>query len=219
MEPNLARPVKPRRPYDASRRQEQARANRAAVLAAARRQFLEQGYAATTVAAVADEAGVSVETVYKAFANKPGLLKSLVDVAIVGDDEPVAMMDREFVQRNIAEPDPRRKLVGYTEHFAVTASRVAPLMLLVRQAAASDPGAEAVWDQLQRERLTGMTAFGAHLHAGKHLRRGVTADEARDVLWTYTSPELWDLLVRQRGWSPTRFSKWQAAALIAALLP
>jgi AcrR family transcriptional regulator len=218
MEPKLARPVKPRRAYDASRRQVQARANRAAVLAAARRRFLEHGYAATTLAAVAADATVSVETIYKAFGNKPGLLKSVVDVAIVGDDEPVPMMEREFVQRNIAEPDPRRKLTMYAEHFAVTGARSMPMALVVRQAAASDPAAAAVWQQLQTERLTGMTAFGEHLHAGRHLRRGVTAEEARDVLWTYTSPELWDLLVNERGWPPARFSKWQAAALIAALL-
>jgi AcrR family transcriptional regulator len=219
MEPNVTGPVKPRRPYDASRRRVQARANRAAVLAAARRRFLDDGYAATTLGAVAAEAGVSVETIYKAFGNKPGLLKAVVDVAIVGDDEPVPMMDREFVQRNIAEPDPRVKLEMYSEHFAVTAARSMPMALVVRDAAATDPAASAVWEQLQTERLTGMTAFGAHLHGGRHLRRGVTAEEARDVLWTYTSAELWDLLVIQRGWPPARFATWQAAALIAALLP
>jgi AcrR family transcriptional regulator len=221
MEPKLDRPVKPpsRRRYDASRRQEQARANRAAVLAAARRRFLANGYAATTLAAVAADADVSVETIYKAFGNKPGLLKSVVDVAIVGDDEPVPLMDREFVQRNMAEPDGRRKLEMYAEHFQERAARSMPLSLLARDAAASDPGAAAVWEQLQTERLTGMAHFAAHLHAGRHLRRGVTAAEARDVLWAYTSPELWDILVVRRGWTPARFATWQARALIAALLP
>jgi len=215
----MSGPVKPRRAYDASRRRVQARANRAAVLAAARRLFLERGYAATTIGDVAGEAGVSAPTVYKVFANKPGLLKAVVDVAIVGDDEPVPLMEREFVQRNMAEPDPRTKLTMYAEHFRTTAERSMPLAMVVREAAASDPAAAEVWEQLQRERLTGMTAFAAHLKAGRHLRRGVTADEARDLLWTYTSPDLYDLLVHQRGWSRTRFATFQAAALIAALLP
>jgi AcrR family transcriptional regulator len=218
MEPKLARPVKPRRPYDASRRQEQARANRAALQAAARRQFLEVGYAATTVGAVAHEAGVSVETVYKAFGNKPGLLKSVIDVSIVGDDEPIPLMERESVQRNIAEPDPRRKLTMYAEQFTGRAPRVVPLLLLVRQAAASDAGAAAVWDELQRERLTGMTAFARHLDEGGHLRVGVSVEQARDVLWTYNSAEVYDLLVLQRGWSRTRFATWMGVSLIAALL-
>jgi AcrR family transcriptional regulator len=219
MEPNLRDPVKPRRPYDSSRRQAQARQNRAAVLDAARRQFLERGYAATTIADVADEAGVSAQTVYKVFANKAGLLKAVIDVAIVGDDEPVPLMEREFVQRNIAEPDPRRKLAQYARHFRVTAARSMPLANVARQAAAADPSAAAVYAQLQRERLTGMGAFAAHLAAGKHLRRGLSADDARDVLWTYTSTEVYDLLVFQRGWSPARFERWQGEALIAALLP
>ena len=133
--------VKPRRRYDSSRRQEQARENRRAVLAAARRMFLEQGYAATTVGAIASEAGVSVETVYKAFGNKPGLVKAVADVAIVGDDEPVPMLQRERVRRIQAEPDPRRKLAMYGEHLAESAPRRVPVELLVRAAAASDPGA------------------------------------------------------------------------------
>ena len=107
------------------RRQEQARQNRRAVLDAAQRLFVEQGYAATTVAEIAAAAGVSVETVYKAFGNKPGLVKAVFDVVVVGDDDDVPMMQREFVQRNIAEPDPRRKLKDYGDHLAELAPRSA----------------------------------------------------------------------------------------------
>src|SRR4051795_10024314 len=107
-----------RRPYESSRRQSQARQTRAAVRDAAERLFLERGYAATTMAAVAEAANVSVETVYKAFGNKPGLVKGVFDVAVVGDDEPVPMMQRDFVRRNEAERDPRRKLSGFGIHVA-----------------------------------------------------------------------------------------------------
>ena len=214
----MPRAVKPPRRYDASRRREQARATRRAVLDVARDLFLEQGYARTTIAAVAAGAGVSVETVYKAFGNKPGLVKAVFDVAVVGDDEPVPMLQREFVQRNLAEPDPRRKLEAYGEHLAVTAPRVGPIQLVVKEAAATDPGAAAVWEQLQEERLTGMTAFARSLHEGGHLREGVSLEEARDVLWAHISVELWELLVRLRGWSDERYGRWVAHQLIAALL-
>lgn len=207
----------PRR-YDASGRQAQARQNRRAVLDAAHRLFLERGFAATTVAAVATGAGVSVETVYKAFTNKPGLVKAVFDVLVVGDDEDVPMLQREFVQRNLAEPDPQRKLEAYGDHLAVTAPRISPFLLVVRAAAGSDAGASDVWEQLQAERLTGMAVFAQHLHDGGFLRDGISKSEARDVLWTHSSVELWDLLVGQRGWSNPRFGRWIGHQLVAALL-
>src|SRR4051812_49175105 len=175
--------VNPRRAYDASRRQEQARHNRAAILDAARERFLELGYAGTTMTAVAADAGVSVETVYKAFANKAGLVKAVFDVAIVGDDEPIPLMEREFVARNRAEPDPRRKLAAYGRHLAATIPRAGPIQLVVRAAAGTDAGAADVWSQLQAERLTGMSAFAQHLDEGGYLRAGTSRATARDVLW------------------------------------
>jgi len=211
-------PVNPRRSYDASGRQAQARQSRLAVLRAARRLFLDRGYAATTMAAVAASAGVSVETVYKAFGNKAGLVKAVFDSDIVGDDEPVPFMEREFVQRNMAEPDPRRKLEAYGEHLAEALPRAGPIQLVVRAAAAADPAAAAVWAQLQRERLTGMTAFADHLDRDGHLRPGLTADDARDILWVHNSVELWDLLVNERGWTAGRYGRWVGEQLIAALL-
>ncbi len=210
--------VKPQRSYDATGRREQARRTRLAVLEAARRLFLETGYAATTIAAVADSAGVSVETIYKAFDNKPGLVKAIFDVAVVGDDEPVPMMQREFVRRNMAEPDPRKKLAEYGEHVGVISPRTCPILLVVRDAAAADPGAAGVWAKLQSERLTGMTMFAQHLAAGGHLRADISIEEARDVLWTHNSVELWDLLVNQRGWATEAFGHWVGQQLIAALL-
>jgi AcrR family transcriptional regulator len=215
----MSDPVKPRRRYDSRRRREQAAGTRAAVLAAARRLFVERGYAATTVAAIATEAGVSVETVYKAFGNKPGLVKSVFDVAIAGDDEPVPLVQRERIRRIQEEKDGRRKLTLYGEHLAETAPRSVPVQLLVREAAATDPGAAEVWRQMAAERLTGMTKFASDLHDRGHLRPALSVEEARDVLWTYNSAEIYDLLVLQRGWEPERYGRWVADALAAALLP
>jgi AcrR family transcriptional regulator len=215
----MNRPVNRVRSYDSRRRQEQARQNRARILDAARAHFLTHGYQGTTVSAVAVDAGVSVETVYKAFANKAGLLKAVFDVTLAGDDEPVPMMDREEIRRNQAEPDPHKKLQMYAEFYAERAARAVPFEVLARDAAAGDPAAAAIWSQMTQERLTGMTHFARHLHDGAHLRRRVTVDEARDVLWTFSSPQLWELLVMHRGWTPDRFAAWMGQMLIAALLP
>jgi AcrR family transcriptional regulator len=208
----------PKRAYDSSRRQARAAEAQAAILRAARDAFLTDGYAATTVPGVAKAASVSVETVYKAFGNKAGLVKAVFDVAIVGDDEPIPLMQRELIAQIEAESDPRKKFERYGAHLAEIASRTQPIVLVVRAAAVTDEGAAAVWDQLQAERLMGMTAFAGHLHDAGCLRDGVSKIEARDVLWTYNSVEVWDLLVNQRGWATKRYGRFVAQQLIAALV-
>jgi len=214
----MARTVKGSRTYNSARRQDQARQTRAAVLEAASHAFLARGYTATTVPAVAAEAGVSVETVYKAFGNKAGLLKAVFDVAIVGDDEPIPLRQRDMVARIQAEPDGAEKLRIYCTAYVKRAARAVPVQLLVRQAAASDGGAAGVLEQLHHERLTGMAAFAEHLGNAKVLRRGVTTADARDVLWLFTSPEVYERLVIERGWTPRRFGAWLTQQLVAALL-
>src|SRR5713101_6355034 len=106
-------PVNRRRPYDSTGRQAHARQNRAAILDAARHLFLDHGYAASTMATIAAEAGVSVETIYKVFGNKPGLLQALFDVAVSGDDQAIPMLDREVLEHLWVEPDPAKKLRLY----------------------------------------------------------------------------------------------------------
>jgi AcrR family transcriptional regulator len=214
----MPRSVKGRRTYDSSGRQEQARRTRAAVLAAASSAFLERGYAATTVGAIAEAAQVSVETVYKAFGNKAGLLKAMFDVAIVGDDEPVSLQQREMVAHIEAEPDGRRKLAIYGTAYAIRAARAVPVQLLVRDAAASDKAVGNVLQQLKAERLAGMTAFSNHLEAAGVLRQGLTAADALDVLWLFTSPEVYEKLVIERGWIPERLGAWMAEQLASALV-
>jgi AcrR family transcriptional regulator len=215
----MSGPVKARRPYDSSNRRQQATRNRRAVLAAAHRQFLELGFAAATMPSIAAEAGVSVQTVYKIFGNKTRLAKSVFDVAIAGDDEPATLLEREALGRVRDEADPRHRFELYGAFLAEVAPRHVPVQLVIREAAASDPDASAVWRQLQEERLRGMTMFAGELHAQGNLRAGVSKVEARDVLWTYNSAEVYELLVIERGWSPARYGRWIAAALIAALLP
>jgi AcrR family transcriptional regulator len=211
--------VKPVRRYDSTRRRELAEGTRWAMLEAARLLFLERGFAGATMPDIASEAGVSVQTVYKAFGNKPALAKAVFDVAIAGDDEPVPMVQRESLQRVRDEPDPRKMIELYGEHLAAVAPRHVPIQLVILSAAATDPEAGKVWRQLQEERLRGMSMFARSLHSKGHLRRGLSATEARDVLWVYNSAELFQLLVIERGWSAKRYGRWVAAALTAALLP
>jgi AcrR family transcriptional regulator len=200
-------PVKARRTYDATRRREAARHSRRTVLDAAQRLFLELGFAATTMVDVADAAGVSTKNIYKVFGNKVGLAKAVFDVAIAGDDDAVPMVERASLMKVRAEPDPRRKMMLYGEHLAAVAPRHVPFQLVILDAAANDSEAAKVWNQLQAERLRGMAMFANSLAADGHLRDDVTATEARDILWTYNSAELYRLLVIERRWSAKRYGR------------
>jgi AcrR family transcriptional regulator len=207
-----------RRTYDSSRRQEQARQARARVLAAARHRFLAEGYRATALPAVAADAGVSVESIYKAFRNKAGVLKAVFDIAVAGDDEPVAIMDRSWVAAINAEPDIARKLRLYSDHLVASMPRTAPILLLARAAATLDADVAVVWQQLQDERLVGMTAFAGHLAGTGLLGVELTQDDVRDVLWTFNSVSIYELLVLERGWAPDRYGRFVADALTGALI-
>ncbi len=207
-----------RRSYDASRRREFAAQSRARVLDAARRHFTEQGYGATTIAAIASDADVSLQSITKNFGNKPGLVRALFETALVGDDDATPLADRSWITAIHAEPDPGAKLRMFAETLAGILPRTAPIQLLIREAAA-DPGLDAVWQQIKFGRLMGMTDMADNLAAGDHLRSGVTVEHARDILWTYSAPEIYELLVIERGHSPQDYAEFIASGTIAALLP
>jgi AcrR family transcriptional regulator len=210
------RPGVKRRTYDASRRRDAAATRQAAVIAAAERQFLAGGYAATTIATVAADAGVSVDTIYKVFGGKPGLVRALWHRALEGVG-PIAA-ERRSDDLQAREPDPRMIIRGWGAFTAEIAPRATPLLLLIRAAAGTDLEARALLDELDAERLARMTANARRLRDNGHLRAGVTLAAAADVLWTYSSPELCELLVLRRGWSPERYGEFIADAMIAALL-
>jgi hypothetical protein len=159
---------------------------------------------------------VSVETVYKTFATKAGVLKALFDVSVAGDDDPIPMAQREIIQKVLDAPEATRKIAIYAEHLASTMPRSAPVQLLARDGAASSADAAAVWKQVRDETLTAMKMFAADLGKTGQLR--VSAAVARDVLWTYHAPELYELLVLERGWSAARYGEFITAALTDALL-
>jgi len=214
----LSEPVKPNRRYDTTRRQQQARENRGRILAAGRELFLAKGYAEAAMPEIAQAAGVSVQTVYKAFANKATLLKAVFDVSVAGDDEPTPMAERDVIGNIRATPDAAAKITLYAAHLAEGAPRHAPLQLLARDAAGADRMAAAVWAQMRAEVLTAMTHFAADLLATGQVRPGLAADDVRDVLWTYHAPELYELLVLERGWSADRYGRFLTEAMTNAVL-
>jgi AcrR family transcriptional regulator len=209
--------VKPKRRYDSSGRQAQARRNRQAILDAAQQQFLDRGYAATTIAAVAAQAGVSVETIYKAFGGKPGLVRAIYDRGLVGR-QPVPAYQRADELRE-RETDPRTIMRNWGRIASEVHSMVSPIERLVRAAAANDPDMAALLQAHNDRREARARHHARFLRERGYLRQGITLGQATDILWTCTSDELYDLLVTQRRWSPPRFARFLGDYMIAALLP
>jgi AcrR family transcriptional regulator len=216
----MADTVKNRRSYDNRGRTEQARHNRQRILAAAHELLLAQGYRATTMADIARAAGVSVETVYKAFKTKATLVKAAYDLALVGDDDPIPLVERPEYQALFADPDPVSKLRRYAGIARMVSERIGPLIAVLVAGARSggDPDLEALAATTDQERLIGATAFVTHLGATGGLRPGLDPDRARDTVWALISPDVYRLLVLDRAWSHDDYEQWLADTLIAALL-
>ncbi|MFI9760786.1 TetR/AcrR family transcriptional regulator [Streptomyces sp. NPDC051963] len=206
----------PRRSYNSEGRREAARRNRAAVLTACRELLFREGYHATTVRAVAERAGVSAETVYKSFGGKPGMVKALWDITLAGDDEPVPMADRPQLQEILRTGELGAKLRLYAAYARGIHERIAPLFALLTQAG---PDVGEVLETGERERLTGVTAFVAHLDEVGAL--GPEADPAHlaDALWALAGPQLYTQFTAGRGWSADTYEEWLAATLTATLPP
>jgi TetR/AcrR family transcriptional regulator, regulator of autoinduction and epiphytic fitness len=207
-----------KRRYESAYRQEQAQQTRRAILNAAATLFVEPGYAATPLTAIAAAAGVAIQTVYKTFGSKQALLSALVDVTVAGDDEPVALADRQFVAEIRAETDARTKLRRYARHLAETHARQAQVILALAAAATADPDAAAIWRKNLDDRRNGMAGFAADLASTGELRPDHTVETAADVLWLAMDVRNYDWLVRQRGWSPERFQHWYVDTVAATLL-
>lgn len=203
--------VKAPRPYDASRRRERAENTRRRILAAARELFVCNGYAGTSMSAVARLAGVNVDTVYTTLGTKVALLRHLVEAAISGTDVPVTADERAYVQEMGAEPDPARKLELYAAAIRAIHQRLVPLFLVLRDAAAVDPEIRALWASIADRRAANMHRLAQDLAATGGLRPDLDVAQVADVVWATNAPEFYDLLVGQRGWSPDRFETWLGA--------
>src|SRR5918911_403403 len=209
--------VKRRRRYDSSSRRAQALRNRAEILNAAERQFLERGYAATTVASIAREAGVSAETVYKAFGGKAELVGAIYERGLIGRRQS-SVYERSDAMRE-HETNAQKILRYWAGLIAELGPDVSPIRLLMRSAAEVDPDLANVLEKSDKERLERMRHNARFLARRGYLRVGVTPAEAADVLWMCTSAEFFELLVQRRGWSLRRFERFVRELLVAALLP
>jgi AcrR family transcriptional regulator len=205
-----------KRNYDSSRRKEQANQTRRAILRAAHDLFVRQGYGRTTIADIAAAAGVSAETIYAAFKNKPTLLHRVWDVTIGGDDEDVAFHERPEVQAIRAEPDLGKRLMLHARFATATARRITPFLLAVEAAAAVDDKAAAMLAEMGRQRFAGMGVMAAEAAATGQL--AVTEQECREVVWSMTDGVLWHRLVVERGWSDERFADWLGRTWVAMLV-
>jgi AcrR family transcriptional regulator len=212
--------VKSSRRYESRRRREQAEQTRRDIVEAASRLFLSRGYTVTTMAAIAAEAGVVVETVYRAFDGKAALFRAVVEAALAGGigrtERPVE--ERPAIAAVIAEPDPARQVELYAATQPGIHRRAGPLLRALRDARGLDPELRRIWDEMEAWRRKGQGRFAEMLATRGALRPGVSAASAGDIVWTLCSLAVHDLLVLERRWSTRRYGEWLAAVLKRELL-
>jgi AcrR family transcriptional regulator len=209
--------TKVKRSYDGSRRREQARARRLAVVLAARDLFERDGFRATTLAAIAARADISVEGLYKVFGSKAALAKAVFDVVVAGDDEPGPVAQRPEAAAVLAEPDLGTKLRLFAEGLAQRQARSAKVQILIRDGRHVDASLEPVWAKLAAEGLAGMTVLARDLAGSPGVRGDLDVDQVRDVLWNYLAIDHYERLVLQQGWTFAAYTRWLATAITGAV--
>jgi AcrR family transcriptional regulator len=210
--------VKTQRPPDGPARQARTRRTRAAVVEAAKTLFLERGYAATTIETISDQSDTPQATVYRLFSSKLGILKAVLDVSVAGDDEAVAMLDRPQVRALLSDRDPKNQLAGFAALLSEVLARAAPVHRILADAARSDKAAGSLLAEVARQRHQGQHGIARSLARSSALRPGLRERDAADIIHALASPEVYGLLVIDRGWSAERYEKWLTAILIDQLL-
>ena len=207
-----------RRAYNSPRRREQAAATRRAILEAAERLFLGDGYPATTMEAIAAEAGVALKTSYLHFSTKSGLLRALWDLRLKGDERDAPVVQHGWFREVMEETDPVRKLQLNARNSRAAKTRIGGMFRVIRGAAEIDPDCRALWQLIQDDFRTNQRMIVASLQQVAGLRQGMEVERAADILWTLNHPDVWTLLVGERGWSPAAYETWLAQASCAQLL-
>lgn len=202
-----------KRPYDNSRRRAQVRATRLRIIEAAKALFIADGYPATTLEAVADAADTSLPTLYRLFSSKRALLKAVLDVSFGGDDQPVAFADRPEVQAARAETDPRALITAFARIGRDLMERSSAIMHVLATAAAVDPDAAQLLDEIRRQRHVGQSRIVAALSARGALDPGLQVGEAADIAYAALSPEVHHILTVERGWTAGQYERWLVRSL------
>jgi AcrR family transcriptional regulator len=198
--------------------QARTRLARRAVVDAARTLFLKRGYGATTIDAISALSDVPPATVYRLLSSKRGILKALLDVSIAGNDEAIPMADRPPVRSLLADPDPRNMVAGFVGVAAQVNSRTAAIYRILVSAAASDPDTATLLDELTRQRQQGQGRVARALARARALRPTLRERDAGDIIHALVSPEVYGLLVVDRGWPPERYETWLTETLVDQLL-
>lgn len=197
-----------KRSYSSAVRAAGAASTREAILEAARRRFVEDGFGGMKMDRIAADAGVALDTVYAVVGPKPMLVKLLVETAISGADVPVTAEERDYVQRIHAAADAREKLGIYAGALALIHRRLAPIVRALRDAAPAHEELASLWRDIAARRRKNMSVFARELAATGQLRPKLSQEELADTLWTMSAPELYMLFVHERGWPPERFAAW-----------
>jgi AcrR family transcriptional regulator len=210
--------VKSTRPYDSPRRRRQAEATRGDILDAAQLLFERDGYAPTTMAAIAAESGVALKTVYLAFETKGGLLRALWNARLRAGNDGRPMAEHPMVREVLDEPDPVRQLQLNARNSRLGKLRIAALAEVIRTAAPGDPDIDELWKRINSDYHENQRAVVRSLQAKRALRPGLDVRAATDILWAINHPGTWQLLVVLRGWSAERYERWSAEAACQQLL-
>jgi AcrR family transcriptional regulator len=210
-------PAPVKRRYDATRRRQAAARTRTAILDAARELFTERGYTATPMTAIAERAGVALDTVYASVGRKPELARLLIETAISGTDQAIPAEQRDYVRAVQAAPDAETKIALYAAAVTAIAPRLAVVLAIIQQAAHTEPDLAALWDQIAERRAANMHRFVADLAAVTPLR--LDLGDAADIVWATNAAELYQLLVGQRGWSAQRYERFLTDTWHRLLLP
>ena len=203
----MAGDVKGRRRYHSPLRAEPADGTRRRVLTAARGLFLARGYAGTTVAAVAQAAGVSPDTIYVSLGGKQGLLEGVLSLARYDPEDP-GQRDQEHRRDEIsALTDPRQRLRRLVELSCETLARISPVHAVLRGAADGHPFAAGLYDRMLGLRLQ-IQAQNLKSYLGASLRPGLTVKQAAERYSALLSPELYHLLTIEHRWTTRRYASW-----------
>ena len=201
-------PGRVKRRYDTTRRRQAAARTRAAILDAARQLFAERGYAATPMTAIADRAGVALDTIYASVGRKPELARLLIETAISGTDQAIPAEQRDYVTAVRAAADAETKIAIYAAAVTAIAPRLALVLGIIQQAAHAEPELARLWNQIAERRAANMRLFVTDLASVHPLR--LDPGQAADIVWATNAAEMYQLLVGQRGWSPQRYERFLA---------
>ena len=199
--------------------QARTRLARRAVVDSARALFVDRGYAQTTIEAISERSDVPQATIYRLFSSKLGILRALLDISIVGDDEQVAVQDRPEARALMAEEDPRTLLSGVAGICRDINARAGTVYQILVGAAGSDPEAAPLLADYTRKRSQGQGQIARVLARAGKLRPELKERNAADIIHALMSPEVYRLLVVDRGWKPERYEQWLRTTLIEQLLP